>query len=81
MRKVSRVSFVVQHENRFGEYYAFALRTTDSQNLWPWFQGLEQYGNTIVSINYCPTFKKAKEIADAWNKQFKENGTLDHYFS
>lgn len=50
---------------------AFVWSASESDNL---VSVLEHIGG-LKTANLCPTKKRAKEIADAWNESFKRNGT------
>ena len=54
-----------------GKYYAHAWKLGRHINLASF---VKDFPN-LVSMNACNTMKEAKEIANAWNEQFKANGT------
>lgn len=52
-------------------YYADVIRCAESDNL---ASVLDHIGG-LVSANICPTKKRAREVADYWNRRFMKNGT------
>lgn len=54
-----------------GKIYAFVIKASINENLKTLFSG---YKN-LISINACPTKKRAEELANFWNDCYKTNGT------
>ena len=63
--------YYVINETENGKNYAFALTVNDSNNLLSIFR---QYKHATI-IHPCESRTKAEEIAEAWNGDFKANGT------
>ena len=64
------VWYVISRKNESG-MYAFAHRIPMNNNIASF---VKDFPN-IEWMNACPTKKRACEIAEAWNEQFKANGT------
>ena len=54
-----------------GKYYSHAFRIRSNVNLAAFVRDFPD----LATMNPCDTMKKAKEIAKAWNEQYKANGT------
>ena len=54
-----------------GKICAFVIKASINDNLKYLFNG---YKN-LISINACPTEKRAEELANFWNECYKANGT------
>lgn len=54
-----------------GKNYAGTMVKTDHDNL----AFLHQQIPNLTAVQICETKKRAEEIADFWNRSFKENGT------
>lgn len=63
------IDFKYQSRLKAVKYSAVALKVSFSENLATKFSAYH-------SATLCPTYKKAKELAEFWNKAFKENGTF-----
>ena len=50
--------------------YAYAVTIPNNCNLCGFMENTN--GFNVVSMNACSTFKKAQEVADFWNKRYKE---------
>lgn len=57
-------------ENPKWRYYAGALIVSENDNLMSRFAGI----NGLFHTQIIPTKKKAKEIANMWNNEYKRNG-------
>ena len=66
--------YLVKCERIDDRYIANVVKISESYNLVNIF---EKYPH-MVSLNICQTKKMAHDIADTWNKGFKENNT--YYF-
>lgn len=53
-----------------GKYYAFVIRASECDNL---LSKLDIKG--IIHANIYQTKKKAEEVVDRWNADYKTNGT------
>ena len=62
--------YVINTEEN-GKYYAYAWKVEEMGEL---ISEFEPHKNA-KQIMPVKTFKRAKEIADTWNKAYKENGT------
>ena len=54
-----------------GKHYAHAFRIRGTINLASFVRDFPD----LLSMNPCDTKKRAMEIAQAWNEQYKANGT------
>lgn len=54
-----------------GKYYSHAFRIRSNIDLASFVRGFPD----LQTMNPCDTMKRAKEIAKAWNEQYKANGT------
>ncbi len=55
-----------------GKFYSYSETISSNQNLFSIFKGIPR----LESVFCFKTNKEAKQTADCWNKQYKENGTL-----
>ena len=65
-----RVNYVVSNTNENGKHYAYAA-FTQNMNIKPLCDNLK---NADI-VHICKSGKEAKEIAQAWNKAYRSNGT------
>lgn len=79
---LKKVNFVVTcdyagSKNFFGDVYpensfvSFAWSTSGCNNLLSVLDGI----GGLKTVNICTSFKRAEEIANAWNETYKQNGT------
>lgn len=68
--------FVIQITKN-GKHYAYVDEVNKGLNLCGLFEGRHEFDErTLDVVMYAPSKKHALEVAEAWNKTFKENGTL-----
>lgn len=60
---------VTAQEN--GKYYSYVIRYANCNNL---LATLKQHPS-LISVNVCDSKKQAEGMVEAWNKQYKANGT------
>lgn len=65
-----KMIFVVFVQEQNGKYFAVPDTIRTGQNLTAYIQ---RYNSRICHL--CESRKQAEEIATAWNKAYKENGT------
>ena len=54
-----------------GKYYSYVLKVSDSINLASELKGI----NHLLDATLMPTKKKANEVVDCWNNNYRRNGT------
>ena len=61
------IAIQIKDNNKF---YAYVIKVNTTDNL---LSKLEI--NNIITANICDTKKKAEELVNLWNENFKNNGT------
>ena len=69
-KRVAMVSFAITIEEN-GKYFAWPLTVPANNDIVSEFAGIKG----LKTANYCPSRKKAKELADFWNGCYRRNGT------
>ena len=72
MDKYTWYVFTIRDED--GKFYSFAERIGNKNNL-------VGYAAQAYTMNACDSKKEALEIADAWNRAYKENGTANKWIA
>ena len=74
------LNFVIVLGDEDGKLQAFAQKIPENQNLAHLCNWYEQYGTqTVAVLHYCKSYKRACEIANAWNESYKANGTYKEF--
>lgn len=65
-----QIPFVYACRNADGKMYAMADRVPQCSDIFSRLQSVPD----LHHANICDSYKQAKEIADEWNRIFKQNG-------
>ena len=67
---MKRFYYAVNLENENGKLYAAVMSASEQTNI-----ANQLKRDKIWSCNPCETKKRAHELVDFWNEQYKKNGT------
>lgn len=71
-----KLNFVISF-TKDNKHFAYVEQVDSSINLCGRFDKFYAVDNAITdTIMFAPSMKKAQEIANAWNENYKQNGTL-----
>lgn len=73
--KNNKINFIISIKNKSGKLMAFPLQSYSNYNLQCEFSKIKG----LLTINYMPSYKQAKELSRKWNEAYKNNNNLMSY--
>ena len=71
-----KINFVISF-TKDNKHFAYVEQVDSCTNLYGRFDKFYAInGGTTEIVMFAPSMKKAQEIANAWNENYKKNGTL-----
>lgn len=78
-----KLNFVLSYTNKDGKHWALHCQIDSNYNLLRAFEPFynvynDKHLGELTIIQYVPSKKKAIELTNQWNEDYKRNGTLNN---